>query len=546
MGRSKWFLFIPVLLFTHPLAEAAQWRFIPSLTLRETFTDNINLEPDGESAWVTEFNPGIYITNRQRNLAGGGGFGGGGFGGGGFGGGGFGGGGFGGGGRQRGRMLFDLNYRMQNIFSTQNGRGYDLRHQLQAAMSAELLRNAVYLDTSASAGQTLVDPSGIQAIDNLNNTGNRTDFYTFFVSPYWRPHFAGYAEGEVRVSYGYVLTPDATPKSSQRHAETVQLVSGHRFNILTWRASFRNDETLYAGKGSQDVLLRNGLGELRYRWTHDFSTFVRGGFNDSSFQSRTNTNQNGFFWTVGGRWQPTRLFMVEAGYGNNYFVTVRITPTRRTLLEGTYMHNRVGTITGDVWRALIRHRTKRTVWQGRYFEDTTTSQSVLFDRQVFGLVDAFGNPINDPATGQQIQVFIDNPVLVDEAIQRKRGELMFTGRTAKNTFNVRVYAERRQYQVTDREDKIYGINGNWSWRWGSKTFTSVFSNWQNSKFNYGQGEAQEDSTQIFWTTAFTLGRRLGKNVFAYLQYRHQAQISKKGDSLDYNENRAVAAINMWF
>jgi len=410
----------------------------------------------------------------------------------------------------------------------------------------ELIKNAIFLDTRASAGQTLIDPSQRQALDNLSNTGNRTNFYTFSVSPYWRPRMAGYAEGVVRVRYDYTLTPDGQSQSSHRHVETVAFHSGHRFNILTWRVNFQNNETVFSNQSSNDVLLRSGSGEIRYRWTHEISTFVRGGFNDSDFQARSNTNQNGLFFTVGASWRPSRLYMLEGGFGNNSFATLRINPTRRTLLEGTFMHNNIGTNTGNVWRALIRHRTKRTVWQGRYFEDTTTSQSVLVNQQIFIQQDAFGNPVSNPVTGQPTSTFIDLPVLVNEAIRRKRAQLSFTGHTAKNTFSVRLYAVRRQFQVTDREDKLFGVNGRWTWRWGAKTKSLVGTNWQYSKFNFGPEESRPDSTQVFWTTFFRITRRLSKDVNAYLEYRHQAQTSKKGDNLDYDENRAVAAINMRF
>jgi|GEM_PF-4263812 len=414
MGRFRWLFLFPVVFTPDQSVLASQWQFTPSLAFSEIYTDNINLDNrNRENALVTVLSPAIYITNRSRennaqtnfsanapNPAGigfmrGSGVGGFGrfssFGGRGYGGiygsgfrslGGAGNGGFGAVNAghsltkrsQGGRLTTDLFYRMQNIISTQSSRRYDLRHQLQASTTAELIDKSVYLDARATAGQTLLDPFGRQALDNISNTGNRTNFYTFGVSPYWLPKLGGYADGEVRVSYQYVLTPDAQSKSSHRHAELVDFRSGHRFNILTWHASFRNEETNFSNQASRDVLLRNGFAEVRYRWTRKISTFVQGGFNDSNFSSRTNTNQTGLFYTVGASWRPNRMLLLEGGYGRNRFLTLRLNPTSRTVLEGTYMHNKVGTNTGNVWRALIRHRSRRTVWIGRYFEDTTTSR----------------------------------------------------------------------------------------------------------------------------------------------------------------------------
>ncbi|BCX89818.1 hypothetical protein MIN45_P2191 [Methylomarinovum tepidoasis] len=66
MERIRW-KWLPVLLLMGlETAEAARWRISPYLTLRETYSDNINLESHGgESAWLTEFNPAVSISNCQ-------------------------------------------------------------------------------------------------------------------------------------------------------------------------------------------------------------------------------------------------------------------------------------------------------------------------------------------------------------------------------------------------------------------------------------------------------------------------------------------------
>ncbi|MCX8050212.1 MAG: hypothetical protein N3A55_11220, partial [Methylohalobius sp.] len=204
MERIHWILLGLALFGVNASSQAARWRITPSLMIRETYSDNVTLDKNGQSAWVSEINPGISISRGQVSGGGLGGFGGGigGFGGGlgaglsglggGIGGGGLGGfgggaggigslgglGGFGrgaagfgglGGGRSLGggRLALSLNYQMQNIFSTQEGRTYDQRHQLQADSTAELIRNSVFVDANASAGQVLVNPQGRVSADNI-------------------------------------------------------------------------------------------------------------------------------------------------------------------------------------------------------------------------------------------------------------------------------------------------------------------------------------------------------------------------------------------
>lgn len=508
MERIRWILLGQVLLGVHVPVDAAQWRITPSLTIRETYSDNINLRPDGEDAWVTEYNPGISANARG------------------------------------GRLQLNLNYRMQNLLSTQENRRYSRRDQLQANGTAELIKQSVFLDARASAGQTLINPVGRQTLDTLSDTGNVSNFYTVGISPYWRPHLGGYADGEVRLRYDYVTTSRGQASAAQTHTETINLQSGRRFTILTWQANFRNQKSKRTS--GQDVQFRNAFGEVRYRWHRKFNTFVQGGFFDNDFRTQTRTNRNGPFWTLGAAWIPNRMLTLEGGIGRNSFATVRISPSRRTLLEGTYRRNKVGTNTGNVFQGLIQHRTRRTVWQGRYSETTTTTQTVLTEQQIFLVTDAFGNPILDPVTDQPILVAIDLPELVDEVFVRKRGELSFTGNTAKNTFNARVYQEKRIFQERKTESKVFGLSGSWIWRWGAKTNSLVWINWQKSDFSGQRGLlGLQGRNNIFWIAGLRISRRLTQDVNAYLEYRHQEQ-SSDISGLDYQENRAVAAITMRF
>ncbi len=439
-----------------------------------------------------------------------------------------------------GRLALNLNYRQQHLFSTQAGRSYELFHQLQANSTAKLLES-VFLNTFASAGQTVVDPQGRQFVDNVANVGNRANFYTFGVMPYWLPHLGGYADGQVRLGYYYVTTSGRAASATHTYTQSAFLRSGKRFNIFTWQLGFNNQRQVRVG--GDDVRFRNGIAVLNYRWTRTFSTFVQGGFFDNDFRTTTNASNDGLFYTVGATWTPNRKLTVSAGGGRNSFVTVVFSPTRRTRLQGTYRRNNVGTLTGDVYLGLISHRTRRTVWQALYTESITTTQAVLAERQVFQVVDAFGNPIADPVTGQPALVAIDLPRLVDEVFIRRRADLSFTGNTAKTTFNARVFVAKRNFQVSRDESKVLGVSGSWIWRWGTRTTAILRGTWQWSDFSRQQ---QEDSNSVFWLTSVQLTRRLGQRVNASLEYRHQQQSSGGIVGRDYQENRAIATLNMRF
>ncbi len=554
---TRFFFLYFLLIFLPKVASSSQWQITPSLSLQEIFTDNINLDSSGEeAALVTMINPGIYISNRGKRTSSTGGFGTGGFGTGGFGGGGFGGGGFGTGGfgtggfgqigasraRERGRLQMDLIYRMQHIISTQSERTYDIRHQLRGYASAELIRKSFFVDMNAGIGQTLANPFGRQTGDNITNSGNRSNFYTYGISPYWRPYLGGYAEGEARFGYNYVSTSGGQSLDSHILTESVTLKSGHRFSVLTWQGSFYNSETKRTS--GQDVKFQTGFGEIRYRWHRKFSTFVQAGYNNSSFSSQTNNNQNGIFYTFGGTWKPSRQLRLEGGWGRNSFASLTLEPSRRTFLQIIYRHNKIGTNTGNVYQGIFQHRTRRTVWRAQYIESTTTTQAVLAQQQSFGLIDAFGNPILDPVNGQPVTVSIDLPRLVDEVFIRKRGQFSFTGNTAKTTLNLTIYASKRNFQVTKNDSRIIGINGNWTWRFGRRTFSNVYLQWQKSKFE-GRGPQALKRTNYYWLSSFRLIRRLTPDFSAFIEYRRQQQKSTDNDQ-EYTENRGLVGLTMIF
>ncbi|BCX89815.1 hypothetical protein MIN45_P2188 [Methylomarinovum tepidoasis] len=438
-------------------------------------------------------------------------------------------------------MHLNLNYRMQNIFSTQKGRGYDLRHQLQANALAEVIKHSVFVEARASTGQTLIDPHQQQFSDNLSNTGNRADFYTFGVSPYWRPHWGGYAEGEFRLGYNYFTASEGEASTTHTYTQSAILQSGSRFRTLTWQFGFRNEHD--ERRGAANVDFRNAVGRISYRLRRKFSTFVQGGWVDNDFQSTTDNNNNGFFYTVGATWSPSRMLTIEGGYGNNLFATVILEPTRRTRLQGTYRHNDVGSLTGDVFQGSFSHRGRHTTWQGRYLEEITTTQRVLLQQQVIPVVDAAGNPIVDPATRQPLLVPIDLPALVDEVFLRKRFELNVTRNFARHSVTLRLYRSRRIYQVSKDESKVLGLSGTWRWQGGRRTTLYVRGSWQRSDTGDATINADDDGS-IYWTASLRLNRRITEDLNAYVEYRHQRQ---NGDSdFDYRENRAIAAINMRF
>ena len=520
-----------ILFFYQTDLWARNWQFDPSLTIQETYSDNIRLAPAGseKGAFVTEISPGISVIGKTD------------------------------------RNRVNLKYRMQNLFNAGGNDEYDLNHQLQFNSNTELLRNSLFVDLNSSINQQ--NTRNIRSSnDNISGDGNRTNITTYGISPYWTPHLHGYAEGEVRLRYEKFMIDDKNQSSQDTSIsnfsrlsdaeileESVRLVSGRRFSQMTWALNFLNREQK-RDRGN-DVIFQNGDGLLRAHFSRKYNIFVRAGFSDNSFQTQTDRNKNGFFYTVGGEWRPNRQFRLEAGVGNNNFVTVDVSPTRHMHWITTYRHNDIGTNTGSTWETDFEFETKRSIWKASYSEDTTTTQSVLGETQAFTLVDrTTGEVDTTPVSGQPFQRDISLPNLVDEVFIRKRGEISFAYRTAKSDVTTTLFNESRTFQVTQRKDDVFGIMADWNWRFTRRTTFFTRSSWQQTKRETSLlGVSEEfngdDSTDDRFDFSLGIKRRIpfrfgkGSEMNGLIEYRYQNQISDD-DFNEFQENRISASLQL--
>ena len=496
------FAVLLTMLIYHACAYASDWKIIPSFTLSESYSDNINLVPSGrkKGAFVTELSPGISIR------------------------------------RKTARNRLNLDYRMQNLHNAGGNSKFDIFHQLQFNSNSEIFRNALFLDLNSSIDQQNATNLFI-ANDNLSGSRNRTDVITYGVSPYWTPHLNGYADGEVRFNYNKLVTGNSLASDTENFDYSVRLNSGRRFSRMTWFVNYDNRDQ--KRQGGNDVRFQDTLAELRGHFNRYFNVFSQMGHSDNTFQSSTGRNKNGFFYTFGAKWKPSERFSLEGGLGNNSFVTVSIMPTRHMHLITTYRNDDIGTNTGNVWNASFDFTTKRSLWKASYSEDTTTTQTALSDIQSFTLVDAFGNAVIDPVTQQSVQADTTLPTLVDEVFIRKKGEISVAYRTGKSDVNVRFVSENRVFQVSERKNDVIAVSGSWDWRFARRSAFFIRPSWQQTTREVSKDNRLDIALGLSRRIPITLGRRGRLN--ARLEYRYINQSSDININ-EYIENRITASL----
>ncbi len=482
-------------------ALALDWTLRPRVNFKEIYSDNIRLaNTNKKSALVTEISPGISINGSSS------------------------------------RGSLDLNYNLQGIYNAQGDSGVDIHNQLQMNADYELVRKRLFVDSSASISQQNVSNRRIVG-DNISGGNDSSTISTFMISPYWTPHFKGFADGEFRVTYDRVASSGGNDSLSNTDtfSQNILLNSGNDFSIFSWALFFNHSES---SRGSEeDVSFQNSQFEIRYAVARDYSVFARVGQSNNSFASNSDSHNNGVSYTFGAQWKPSQRFRIEAGYGNNRFITVDISPFNRLHWITTYSNNDIGLNTGDRWDSELNYTTRRSVWRLSYIEDTITSQQSLLDQQIFSTTNAFGNQIQNPTFNSRN---LSLTSLTDEVFTTKTAQLSYSFRTGKSDISAEVFKTYRTFELSKDDEEVFGLSASWNWQFSRRTSSNLRAGWQKT---------ESDGINNFSDDRFDLSLAITRNIlsrlYGSLEYRYVDQ-SSDDDLNSYSENRVTANLSLTF
>ncbi len=506
----------------HDHAYAFDMKVTPSVSTREIYSDNVNLAQPGyeKGAFVSEVSPGVSIIGRSA------------------------------------RSTLNLNYRMQNLYNASGNNGIKTSNQLQYNSHNTFIQNKLFLDSHSTLSQQNISINQI-ANDNISGSGNGTTVSTFGMSPYWTPHFGDYANGTLRLNFDTITTNKGASSNSPGSSvntisdtinvsEIIQLNSGTEFQRVNWHLSHNNTDNYRVN--SSDVKFQNTDAIIRFYINNHFNILTRGGYSKNTFQSTTNTNENGFSYAVGGQWKPSQYFNIEVGGGNNSYVTVGISPMQRLNWNTTFRKNSIGLNSGKTWQTALNYRTRQSNWALTHDNDTTTTQEILQQQQVFTIQDSSGNTVIDPVTSQAVQRAINLPTLTDEVIVRKKWNFSASFNTGKTTLGANAYNEDRTFQLTGTSQIVRGLGATWNWQFASKTSAYVRPLWQQTD----KGMNAKDNR---YDLLVGISRSINSHINCNLEFRHVDQSSDNSGNTNafqplgsntnnYQENRATASLFM--
>lgn len=291
----------------------ADIKFTPSVMVRETWTDNIALAPEGQerSEFVTELTPGFSVSARNQ------------------------------------RMELLARYQYHRFFyadsdtpNTQNGHS-----ELQADFKSRVIDDLLFLDASASRGQQAVSAFGPRPADTAYLTNNRTDVSTWRISPYLTHRFGSTADLFARYSRDAVASDSQGYGNTQSDSLNVALSSPANRRI-GW--SLRYDRQDLSEDIAGDSSSYSAMAGLSWRALPPLTLTANGGYDAYDYQSLGGRTR-GKSWNVGFQYAPSPRTYLSMNYGHRYF---------------------------GASRALAAmHRSRHTVWNISYDEGVTTSRN---------------------------------------------------------------------------------------------------------------------------------------------------------------------------
>lgn len=292
----------------------ADWKVVPSVEVRETYTDNVKLEPN-ESAhgeFITDVGPSIQVSNEGPRL------------------------------KLRGTFSAHLyGYSDDNV----EGMNRSSR-QLTADARAKLIEDLLFFDGMASIGQQSISAFGPQVNNNGYSATNRTEVSTWRISPYLSHRFGSTASAELRYARDSVKPGSFGLGDSTADTASLSIASGQAFRTLGWglQLNRQNLDDSLGGKSTS----QNALATLRYRVDESFSLNLNSGYDKYDYQALGGETA-GKNYSAGFSWTPSLRTSIQASAGKRYF--------------------------GSSYALTALHRSRRTAWSINYNDGVTTTRS---------------------------------------------------------------------------------------------------------------------------------------------------------------------------
>lgn len=491
------------------------WRFTPSLSIDETWSDNINLQPAGaeQSDFVTTISPALRAT------------------------------------RYGPRLTATFDYNPQILYYARGSNGSQLRNYLDAQLNATVVENLLFFDALAAISQSNYSPFGTLSANSVNGNSNRVETRTYSFGPTLRSHYG--SDFSYSAGYRFVGSSSDSGDYGSNRTNTLfgQFESGTSYRNLGYGADASRTDQSY-GRGNS-ILQETVGGTLTYVLTPTFHLRGRLGYDRNSYPTTGQPDLKGPSYSGGFDWSPSQHTQLNAQVGHRYF--------------------------GPTANITLRETTARFAITGVYSRDQTTSSAAgltLVADPNYALLDQFFRAtISDPAlraqavnnaltqAGLSTSPFGTANFLSNQLYLQKLAQLSIAMLGLRNTVTFDVSRVESQalsnvdvgFDVFDQAQhfRLTTYSANWSHKLGPRTNVNVTATKNHNQAIQGFG----DTRQRILTAS--INRQIQKHLSGSVLYRNTRQTGNDNNngvnaasgnfySGNYRENAVYGSLRLTF
>ncbi len=463
---------------------------MPTITLSENYTSNVNLDPAGEddSEWITRIAPGVEIDYDGA------------------------------------RLDLTFEYTLEALFYVDVADRNEIYNQLSNTALLDLIGEELQLEANASISQVNLAPEERVTSSNINTTGNRADALAWHLGPRWRRALFAGSELEGHARVGKVQFDVSETQDDQNNAEDVQSTSasmslhtdGRTNPTVTYDLNYEYDKLDYEISGA--AVEQTAYLQLGYRFNDTLQVFALGGLDSGGLDSDAENRDDSLSeprWEVG----VSSAFTADdfrISVGERYF--------------------------GRTYSFIWNHTGADSSYALNYSESPTTSDLVSL-RQL---------PTDEPgAEPEPLPPDSDlNRPGDPTRFVLKRADADASWTLYRSILSLNAFWEARTDQVLVTEspteaagandETSYGMNADFSWELGSRSVVKLGVGWTHRDFNdfadMAPGDPAEnkedESYNLLASLDYTLGLRTTLGFTVGFQDR---QTSSSDDTGNYDE-----------
>lgn len=287
--------------------------FMPTFDVRETWSDNVALRPEGteRGSLITELVPGFRVRHKSGRVV------------------------------LNGQFDYHLFKMTNDVPGTRNS-----SRLLRADGKAVLVEDLLYLDGNAGIQNQAISAFAQDTNGNNYATANNTEVRSWRLSPYLTHRFGSVATGELRYAHDSVQTGRAGFGNSTGNSYALRLNSGRHYRDLGWSVALNRQDIDDAVRN--DSTSKTANLNLSYKLSRTFNLLGGVGYDSYDYQSLGGASA-GKSWNAGFGWNPGARTSVQMTTGHRYY------GPSRTLSA--------------------MHRSRHTVWSVKYDDTVSTTRA---------------------------------------------------------------------------------------------------------------------------------------------------------------------------